>query len=329
MAMKSTADILSVFLKDVQTIRYSELASSIIIVYDQLLTLDQEYELIWHVTRRFFIFDQPLSVTVLYLSCLQSLVSLTTEIHTVGLTWYRWQGWTGVITFVIAELILQLRLYALYLLDKRILIFMVTCSLAAAASSAAIMGSVLANITATAHPFPGYSFCYASGISAHFYAFWIPMLVSESVLCGLALVRFMQSHRARSTLFMSGMRLVERLIRDSVFYFIVSEMWRRRRMFATYLVNAIVFVVGTTAEVEIPVGFAVALSCILGNRLCLNVRGMIRAEQELSCTSFSVTVEDSRLPTTNEMPVFTVESGSQLPAIQLSELRTMKSTRSW
>ncbi len=34
------------------------------------------------------------------------------------------------------------------------------------------------------------------------------------------------------------------------------------------------------AEVEIPIGFAVALSCVLSNRLCLNVRGYIRDGSE-------------------------------------------------
>lgn len=141
--------------------------------------------------------------------------------------------------------ILQLRLYALYLLDKRVLIFMAMSSLLATASSAAVMGSVLSKITgndhlfshlfifslaqyipfdycaATAHPFPGYRFCVAYGISDYSYAFWIPMLASESVFCGLAVFRFMQNWRSSSTLFQTGKHLLESLIRDSVFYFLV------------------------------------------------------------------------------------------------------------
>ena len=35
------------------------------------------------------------------------------------------------------------------------------------------------------------------------------------------------------------------------------------------------------AEVEIPVGFAVVLSSVMGNRLCLNVRGMLRQDHDV------------------------------------------------
>lgn len=203
------------------------------------------------------------------------------------------------ISFLIAELILQLRLYALYLLDKRVLIFMAMSSLLATASSAAVMGSVLSKITATAHPFPGYRFCVAYGISDYSYAFWIPMLASESVFCGLAVFRFMQNWRSSSTLFQTGKHLLESLIRDSVFYFLV--------MFATYLTNAIVFIVGTSSEIEIPIGFAVALSCVMGNRLCLNVRGMIRDNRDIPTLS-----EVQAPPSIGAMPVWHVDGVSEL-----------------
>lgn len=47
-------------------------------------------------------------------------------------------------------------------------------------------------------------------------------------------------------------------------------------IFATYLVNTVLFITQSDSEVEIPIGFAVALSVVLSNRLCLNVRGYIR-----------------------------------------------------
>ncbi|KZT64713.1 hypothetical protein DAEQUDRAFT_584093 [Daedalea quercina L-15889] len=117
---------------------------------------------------------------------------------------------------------------------------------------------------------PSYTpFCSASGLSAYAYSFWIPMLFSECVLCALAVSRFVHMHRTRAgaTLFQNGRRLIAALIRDSVWYFVV--------MFATYLANAIVFVVGTTTDIEILIGFSVAFVCVFANRLCLNTRGMV------------------------------------------------------
>jgi hypothetical protein len=80
------------------------------------------------------------------------------------MAWLRWQGWTGLATCMVAEgalslaitlikllpvstVILQLRLYALYFLDKKVLFFMVVSFLATSACAAAIMGNVLSNFT--------------------------------------------------------------------------------------------------------------------------------------------------------------------------------------
>ena len=58
---------------------------------------------------------------------------------------------------------------------------------------------------------------------AYAYAFWVPMLASECVLCALAVSRFVHMHRTRAgaTLFQNGRRLVGALIMDSVWYFVV------------------------------------------------------------------------------------------------------------
>ncbi|KAL1941654.1 hypothetical protein VTO73DRAFT_7093 [Trametes versicolor] len=186
------------------------------------------------------------------------------------LSWFRWQGWTGVLTFIIAELILQLRLYALYFRDKRVLVCMSFVCAGTAATSAYVMGAALSSITSTAVwiPHKHSTVCIPSNVPAHFYAFWIPMLVSESVLCGLALVRGFRAYTPGSNVFQNGKRIIEILVRDSLFYFVI--------IFATYLVNTVLFITQSDSEVEIPIGFAVALSVVLSNRLCLNVRGYIR-----------------------------------------------------
>ena len=42
---------------------------------------------------------------------------------------------------------------------------------------------------ADAHLIPGVPFCVPVGDLSHFYAFWIPILCFEMLLCGLALIR--------------------------------------------------------------------------------------------------------------------------------------------
>ncbi|KAI0929466.1 hypothetical protein AcV7_005311 [Taiwanofungus camphoratus] len=323
-----TNGILQHLLEGINKTRYSQLASSVIILYDHLLTLDQEYKLIWENVSSYLI-DTTRSLQFCEDKCPLTLKSF--DVRILGdsfnnyalfspmitdslyvnqsyycLNWYRWQGWTGVIAFVIAELILQLRLYALYLLDRRVLVFTAMNCLVAAAASTVVMGSVLAKISATVQILPNRTFCMLTGVSSYFYAFWIPMLVSESVLCGLAMYCGFQNYRSEPTLFQAGKRLVVVLIRDSVFYFVV--------MFATYLTNAIVFIVGKPNDMEIPIGFAVALPCVMGNRLCLNVRGMIRSERTESLSKMATpqvnVASEQQFTALSESLLKDIESGS-------------------
>ncbi|KAH9896783.1 hypothetical protein C8Q73DRAFT_789102 [Cubamyces lactineus] len=292
MAVNSFADALLLeALPAIEKTRYAELSSTVIILFDHIITLDQEINLIWHshwsLGKILFLLNRYYALCIVIFNnyALFNNNNLTDSHSTHRsppfscLSWFRWQGWTGVITFVIAELILQLRLYALYFRDRRILACMVSVCLGAAASSAYVMGSGLSHITSVAVTLPHTrsTVCVPSGLPGNFYAFWIPMLISESVLCGLALFRGFQSYRPGSNVFQSGRRIIEILVRDSLSYFVI--------IFATYLVNAILFLTRPDSEVEIPIGFAVALSVVMSNRLCLNVRGYIRAEHASLLTS--------------------------------------------
>ncbi|KAJ8090747.1 hypothetical protein PM082_018313 [Marasmius tenuissimus] len=63
-----------------------------------------------------------------------------------GMRFFQWQGWTGLLACMIAESILQMRLYALYSLNQRVLVMMVAAFLLTSAAAAAIMETVISNI---------------------------------------------------------------------------------------------------------------------------------------------------------------------------------------
>lgn len=132
-----------------------------------------------------------------------------------------------------------MRLYALYFYNKKILALMLGGFLACTAGAAYVMGSVLTGLTSkqanpynyqeysdtssivTSHPVTGVTFCTPLTISSHFYAFWIPMLAFEILLCALAVFRGYQTYKSSISRFQSGRHLVEILVRDSVLYFLV------------------------------------------------------------------------------------------------------------
>ncbi|KAG5652404.1 hypothetical protein H0H81_005098 [Sphagnurus paluster] len=138
------------------------------------------------------------------------------------------------------------------------------------------------------------------------------MLAFETILCILALFKGYETFRSSSSPFHSGRHLVSILLRDSLLYYFV--------MFATYLTNLLVWAIASQNLLEIPIGFSVAMSCVLGNRIILNVRS-VNKEQRTDRKSekpLSYTHNGSR-------GVLVVQSGEKsLSEIEMGQLRSMR-----
>ncbi|KAJ7734994.1 hypothetical protein B0H16DRAFT_134691 [Mycena metata] len=296
-------------LHDIQTTRFSQLASSAIIIFDHLITLDGEVELIWKSSwsmgKVFFVINRY--YTLLSVIVNNYALFSPTLTDAVSLRFFHWQGWTGLIACMIAEVILQMRLYALYFLNKKVLALMVATFIISSASSAAIMATVLRGITATAHPLPGTTFCVPIGVPSYFFAFWLPIILFESLLCGLALFRGIQTFRASGSVFQSGKHLVAILIRDSALYFLM--------MFATYFTNMLVWASASTNFLEIPIAFSVAFSCCLGNRMIFNVREIHREMKESRRTEDSINHQARQTRSSSFSPA------EPLSTIEMGQLR--------
>ncbi|KAF9447562.1 hypothetical protein P691DRAFT_706549 [Macrolepiota fuliginosa MF-IS2] len=298
-------------IRDVEATRYAQLASSSIIIFDHLMTFDLEVDLIWKsswsVGKILFIINRYYTLASVVFNNYALFSAHLTD--SVSHLYFQWQGWTGLIACMIAETILQMRLYALYSLNKKILALTATMFIIASSISAIIMGKVLASMTVTAKPFAilgiepfrDLVFCAPSNISSKFFAFWIPMLVYECLLCVLALIRGFQTFRSDGTLFRSGRRLVAILIRDSVLYFIVIT--------STYLTCLLVWITAQQSLLEIPIGFSVAMSCVLSNRVILNVRDANRSIVRGVMVPYQITIdEDGTRTTVSEMEMAQLRS---------------------
>ncbi|KAJ7245638.1 hypothetical protein B0H12DRAFT_1127415 [Mycena haematopus] len=310
------ANLIVTGLQDIQATRFSQFASSAIVVFDHIITLDVEVELIWKspwsMGKVLFIINRYYTLASLVINNYGFFSSSLTD--SFCLRFFRWQGWTGLIACMIAEIILQMRLYALYFLNKKVLALMVTTFILSSASSAVIMGMVLERLTAHAHPIPGttVTFCVPSTVPHYFFAFWIPILCFESLLCALALYRGFQTFRASDPVFQSGRHLVAILIRDSVFYFLV--------MFATYFTNMLVWLSASSNLLEIPIAFSVAMSCCLGNRMILNVREVNREMDSDKPQHTGETIKHQARQTRSSF----FGPAEQLTDIEMAQLRSMR-----
>ncbi|KDR65885.1 hypothetical protein GALMADRAFT_260088 [Galerina marginata CBS 339.88] len=251
---------------NIQGTHYARIGSNTIILYDHLITLHDEVELIWKakwslVTILFLMNRYYVLAAIFFDLYMVFSPNITDKMCT---RYFHWEGWTGLIAAMLAQGTLQIRIYALYSLNKKILALMLICYFAFSAISAWIMRTDLESLIIIAVQIPGGKSCIPTRVS-NFYSFWIPVLLFDFMLFFLAVIRGIGEYRSDgSSLFRGGRSLVGILIRDSVFYFLVIAL--------TYLTSLLFWLAAPLGLVEAPVGFCPAMSCVLANRVLFNIR---------------------------------------------------------
>ncbi|KDR69431.1 hypothetical protein GALMADRAFT_145477 [Galerina marginata CBS 339.88] len=290
-------------LNGIQIVLCTRLASAAVIIYDHFVTFDREVAAIWprrwslakilFLTNRYFALT--VAIFIIYSTHSYSTSERSSDIHqghlltylpetmyvwkifgfillhipidrnefNLGLLLIQYEGWVGLFSFMLTQGILQLRLYALYSMDKKILGFTLAFHLVCLITSAWIM-EVAAAAIATIQTSVGL-FCISHNYPTYFYSFWIPLLLSEILLCTLAVVRgIRESSNANGSILQRGRRLVDILIRDSVIYFIGVGV--------VYLICMVVWINETGIYLQAPITFPIVISSTLGSRLILNIR---------------------------------------------------------
>jgi hypothetical protein len=175
--------------------------------------------------------------------------------------------------------------------------------------------------------------------------FWIPLLAFECLLCGLALFKGLQTLKKRRSVLSSGRFLITILIRDSIIYFfacvdghflVLLDAQLLDRICATYLTSLLIWILapvglwypalalsniqyGQITLLEVPIGFTIAMSCVLANRVLLNVR---------EAGSAMSTVSESRKPINHRSDKSLVDmsfcSPGTLSQFEMGHLRSMR-----
>ncbi|KDR86026.1 hypothetical protein GALMADRAFT_235231 [Galerina marginata CBS 339.88] len=268
-SLRSTVEDVLFNLRGIQTARYARLASNAIIFYDQLITLDLEVNSIW---KSRWTFAKILFLVNRYYGLASAIFNtyaffaprFSDKASVICVEFYLWEGWTGLVGCMLADMILQMRIYALYTKNKRVTSLMMGFFVVCFTVSAWVMGSSLKGLTAASTQIINGQFCVSPLIPPHFYIFWIPMLAFEFLLCSLAVIRAYESYSASSNPVFSGQRLFTILIRDSLVYFFAIGI--------TYLTCLVVWILEQNILLEAPIGFSLAISCTLGSRMILNLR---------------------------------------------------------
>ncbi|KAA1473417.1 hypothetical protein DENSPDRAFT_839882 [Dentipellis sp. KUC8613] len=257
--------------------KQSRAAALGLLAWDHWTCFDREVEVIWkqggkkrfgfwlYLFNRFFplvwlVFDMiPLapagivspSVCIIYLMC-DDIVTLLTTLS--------------------VQVILQIRVYALYNRSRRILIFLAVCCALEICTMIILIGVTMKHISRL--PVVSTSTgCYYEGIFSIYALFWIPALVFEPVLCMLvvwkawgedAMVKF--GLVARDKIGSTTPKLVKSIARDSLMYFLV--------IFAELTVNTVIWA-HENRYVNIIMPWSCALPSILGSHLFLSMREVV------------------------------------------------------
>ncbi|TCD63508.1 hypothetical protein EIP91_005341 [Steccherinum ochraceum] len=267
----------------------SRMAAITLLGYDHLVTLDREVSLIWFarkdslgfylfVFNRFFslaylIYDSvPLTKSGLdHLKCVHDVgvISAIFAQHNIKQICVIYLMCNDIVTLVqtlLMQVILQLRVYALYERSKSVLLLLLAMCALEMAAMASLVGVTIGNLEhlPIASTPTG---CYYRGLLELSALFWVPGLIFEPILCILVIYKaWSPKNPSRS------IPLVATVARDSLLYFIA--------IFAILLCSTIIWAVNPT-YINMVMPWSAALPSILGSRLLLNMREKVYQSGEM------------------------------------------------
>ncbi|KAH8111189.1 hypothetical protein DFH11DRAFT_647569 [Phellopilus nigrolimitatus] len=266
----------------IQGTKWTNMAALAMFLYDYIVTFDEEVMLMWGSAMSagkalFFLNRYFTLATLIFINAVMCLSHISIEV-----TWIRVNWIAGIIATAFAELTLQLRLYAMYDRTREILVLLIWSFTTTVGAMLGIsiklmeaQGEYFARVD-----FPAVSLYYGDGFAPNtcirktlpklFKMFWVPLLVNEALLFGLAVYKgFPSLWRGPRT----GNRLIRFLVRDSVLFFFM--------VFATFLANEVVWLIGGPQYIETLIGLAIANASIWSQRLLLNIRMQYMGHQAI------------------------------------------------
>ncbi|KAL4076363.1 hypothetical protein J3A83DRAFT_2184930 [Scleroderma citrinum] len=248
-------------------------AVSIVLLYEYFLTLDQEIDFIW---RQRWTPSNVLYIFVRYFGTLYNLASsvLIFVPHSVSVSSNGLivQPWAGSIIWWTVQVILQMRLYALYNCSKRLLIFLIVTFVAEIGtvmwiliSSNLLMRGTIVMYHITFGMYGETDLCGGLVTTAYAYV-WVPCLVFETILCLFAIYAGIKHSRGQlcRPVKSNRPRLIDVLIHGNVIYFLSPL-----GMFILLVMHSVSLKVQWLADTLL---FRAPITILAGCRLILSIR---------------------------------------------------------
>ncbi|KAH7916373.1 hypothetical protein BJ138DRAFT_463673 [Hygrophoropsis aurantiaca] len=264
-----------------QATRMCQLAAAVIIIYDHVQTFNKEVSLIWNpgsvVSILYFLNRYVGDAIILISATLFIGTSFSTEVSHVM---FQFQVWGPFVSVWTTQVIMQLRIFAMYRKSKKILLL---TSVGFAAEIAAIATVLVMHfdqsLTYTNEPIPGFRMCSTSTIGKAFTAIYIPIFCFEFLLFALAL--FVVFESMAKTKEIRGSRRLHRtmdmIVKSSTVYFFIET--------SGCAVATGIYLGLPSVYIEIANAFLVATTVVLGSRLVINTRDFYSCPQDMEYNS--------------------------------------------
>ncbi|KAJ7209548.1 hypothetical protein GGX14DRAFT_566056 [Mycena pura] len=267
-------------LHSIQSTRLAAAGSSTIVIYDHrmsllkifafvlligvVLTFDQEIDFVW---RKDWSFLKCVFIFVL---------SGFTGKHgfmrwCVQSSMYNDEFYHSVVQVVLtSELVLLLWIWVIYNRSKGILSFLGVLFVAQTAALFVILATSFAQLQITTTLIPNVKFCSLVKTPELFYWYWLPVLVYNSAILALFILKGTESFRVANT---PHTNLFHDVYQRSFVNFL--------GIFVAYLLCCVFWIAADFSLGQIPVGFALSFSVTHASRLLINIRHAYYLREDL------------------------------------------------
>ncbi|KZS96442.1 hypothetical protein SISNIDRAFT_547848 [Sistotremastrum niveocremeum HHB9708] len=250
----------------------TKVAALAVLLYDWMLTFDREVKYFWKLE---FSIPRILYFTSRYLPIIAELLNVVVQSlprPSVNVCQYwlgSWTSGTHTAEIFIVQMILSYRIYAVYECNRRLLIYLsilLLCTSTAATATLSMQVQATKG-TLTNEPAPGIYLCDVTAKLTYIWAYWIPILIFETVVFGLMAhkalnqwgVKLLQPKASPSV----GEKMVTVLFYDSFIYFV--------SVLAVFTTLTFLFRYTSENVFNTAHGPSFAIISILANRMLLNL----------------------------------------------------------
>ncbi|KAJ7367838.1 hypothetical protein DFH08DRAFT_6715 [Mycena albidolilacea] len=259
-----------------QSTRLAAVGSATILLYDHLITIDQEIDLVWRkdwsLLKGVFIFHRYLGLACVLIE-LYAILN-TNVSQSVSTFWFHWEMWAYTVVVLTTELVLLLWIFVIYNRNVQILAALGVLFVAEMVSVIVILAQSFPRlrITATYAPVDSglHNFCSLFNPPDFFYWYWLPVLIYNTAILALFIGKSAKAFRVLHT---PEINVVDSLYRRSLVNFLA--------IFAVFFLCCMFWIVGDFSLGQIPVGFALSFSITNSTRLLINIRHAYYSQEEM------------------------------------------------